>query len=156
VTHGKTAAARRMIPLTPRVRAILDNRWQQAGKPDDGWVWPAPTASGRVEPSTLKKQHAKAYKTITEKFEEKPVHPFVLYLLRHTFLTRLVENADVVLLGAERYTIRPTPKRRLRHLDFILDRNNIRGPEQNPQTKSRWAQMARAGEIVMQFLIDGR
>jgi len=91
VTHGKTAAARRMLPLTPRVRLILQNKWERANKPEDGWLWPAPTASGHVEPSTLKKQHAKAFKTIAEKLkkDEKPVRPFVLYSLRHTFLSRL-------------------------------------------------------------------
>jgi integrase len=94
VTHGKTAASRRLIPLTPRVRLILQNRWEQANKPDDGWVWVAPTASGHVEPSTVKKQHAKAFKTIADnmKKNEKPVRPFVLYSLRHTFLTRLGES----------------------------------------------------------------
>ncbi len=28
VTHGKTAAARRVIPMTPRVRALLEMRWE--------------------------------------------------------------------------------------------------------------------------------
>jgi integrase len=94
VTHGKTAAARRMLPLTPRVRSILHNRWEHSNKPDDGWVWPAPTASGHVEPSTLKKQHAKTFKTIADTLKNnyKPVRPFVLYSLRHTFLTRLGES----------------------------------------------------------------
>ena len=64
----------------------------------------------------------------------------------------LVENADVVELGTEHYPVRLTPKRRLRQVDFVFDRNEIRGLEQNPQTKSRWAQMARAGKKVMQFL----
>src|SRR5207253_11030348 len=27
VTHGKTAAARRVLPMTPRVRAVLEARW---------------------------------------------------------------------------------------------------------------------------------
>jgi len=68
----------------------------------------------------------------------------------------LVENADVVVLGTERYPVRLTPKRRLRQVDFVLDGNDIRGLEQNPDTKSRWAQMARAGKKVMQFLSEGR
>jgi len=38
----------------------------------------------------------------------------------------------------------------------VFDENNIRGLEQNPDTKSRWAQMARAGREVMQFLSQGR
>lgn len=38
----------------------------------------------------------------------------------------------------------------------LLDGNEIRRLEQNPQTKSRWAQMARSGKKVMQFLSEGR
>jgi len=61
VTHGKTAAARRMLPMTPRVRAILEMHWERAGKPLEGWIWASPTASGHVEPSTLKKQHPRIF-----------------------------------------------------------------------------------------------
>jgi integrase len=82
VTHGKTAAARRALPMTPRVRKLLEARWEVAGKPLEGWVWPAPTRSGHVEPCSLKKQHARALKL-------SKVRTFVLYSLRHTFLTRL-------------------------------------------------------------------
>jgi integrase len=85
VTHGKTAAARRVIPLTPRVRMVLESRWTDAGKPEEGWVWRAPTRSGHVESSSLKKQHRKALRL-------SGVRPFVLYSLRHTFLTRLGES----------------------------------------------------------------
>jgi len=95
VTHGKTAAARRVLPMTPRVRNILETRWEAAEKPLEGWVWSAPTRSGHVESSSLKKQHAKTFKTIAEqsaKNNVKPVRPFVLYSLRHTFLTRLGES----------------------------------------------------------------
>jgi len=95
VTHGKTAAARRLLPMTPRVRNILETRWEAAGKPLEGWVWPAPTRSGHVESSSLKKQHAKTFRTITELSatnNRNPVRPFVLYSLRHTFLTRLGES----------------------------------------------------------------
>ena len=68
----------------------------------------------------------------------------------------LVENAKAVELGSGRYPVRSTPKRRLRQVDFVFDGNEIRGLEQNPQTKSRWAQMARSGKKVMQFLSEGR
>jgi hypothetical protein len=44
----------------------------------------------------------------------------------------------------------------LREVDFVIAGSEIRGLEQNPETKSRWAQMARAGEKVMQFLSEGR
>jgi len=71
--------------MTPRVRAILESRWEDASKPGEGWIWPAPTKSGHVEPSSLKKQHRKALSL-------GKVRPFVLYSLRHTFLTRLGES----------------------------------------------------------------
>jgi len=48
-------------------------------------VWPSPTRSGHVEPSSLRKQHAKTLKG-------SKVRPFVLYSLRHTFLTRLGQS----------------------------------------------------------------
>lgn len=74
-----------MLPMTPRVRHILEARWEAAGKPAEGFVWPAPTKSGHIEPSSLKKQHGKALKL-------SKVRPFVLYSLRHTFLTRLGQS----------------------------------------------------------------
>jgi len=95
VTHGKTTAARRVLPMTPRVRTILETRWSNAGRPAEGWIWPAATRSGHVEPSSLRKQHAATFKTIeveAAKHNQKPVRPFVLYSLRHTFLTRLGES----------------------------------------------------------------
>jgi integrase len=85
VAFGKTKATRRVLPMTPRVRAILETRWTVAGKPAEGWIWPAETKSEHVEPSTFKKQHRKALK-------DSKVRPFVLYSLRHTFLTRLGES----------------------------------------------------------------
>jgi hypothetical protein len=64
----------------------------------------------------------------------------------------LVENAKTVQLGSARYPVRGTPKRGLRQVDFAFGGNEIRGLEQNPQTKSRWAQLARSGKRVIQFL----
>lgn len=95
VTHGKTAAARRVLPMTPRVRGILETRWEAVGKPVEGWIWTAATRSRHVESSSLKKQHARAFKTLEDeavKNSEKAIRPFVLYSLRHTFLTRLGES----------------------------------------------------------------
>jgi integrase len=85
VTHGKTKAARRVLPMTPRVRYILESRWNAQGRPEDGYVWPALTNTGHIEPSSLKKQHSKALRV-------SKVRPFVLYSLRHTFLTRLGQS----------------------------------------------------------------
>lgn len=68
----------------------------------------------------------------------------------------LVENAKTIELGPERFPVRSTPKRGLRQVDFVFEGKEIRGLEQNPQTKSRWAQLARSGKKVMQFLSEGR
>jgi hypothetical protein len=68
----------------------------------------------------------------------------------------LVESVKTVELGSERYSVRRTPKKGLRQVDFVFEGNDVRGLEQNPQTKSRWAQMARSGKRVMQFLSEGR
>ncbi len=68
----------------------------------------------------------------------------------------LVENPKAVKVGRESYPVRRTPKRGLRQVDFTFDGNEIRGLEQNPDTKSRWAQLARSGKKVMQFLSEGR
>ena len=67
----------------------------------------------------------------------------------------LVEKAKVVELDGGQYPVRQTPKRRLRQVDFVFEGKEIRGLEQNPETKSRWAQMARSGKEVMQFLSEG-
>ena len=85
VPHGKTPSARRIVPMTPRVRLILEDRWTRDGKPEDGFIFKAATKSGHVEPSTLRGQHRKATQLAA-------VRPFVLYTLRHTFLTRLGES----------------------------------------------------------------
>lgn len=85
VTHGKTASARRVLPMTSRVRAVLESRWNAAGKPAEGWIWTAGTRSGHVEPNSIYGQHLAA-------LDASKVRPFVLYSLRHTFLTRLGES----------------------------------------------------------------
>jgi len=68
----------------------------------------------------------------------------------------LVENAKAVKVGGESFPVRRTPKLGLREVDFTFDGHEIRGLEQNPEAKSRWAQMARSGKKVMQFLSEGR
>ena len=67
----------------------------------------------------------------------------------------LIENANVVELDGKRYPVRITPRKNLRQVDFMFDGNEIRGLEQNPETASRWAQLARSGKKVMQFLSEG-
>ena len=85
VTNGKSQAARRVLPMSPRIRAILQDRSESAGNPLEGWIFAATTQTGHIDHSSLKKQHTKALKL-------SGVRPFVLYTLRHTFLTRLGQS----------------------------------------------------------------
>jgi integrase len=64
------------------------------------WVFPAPTRSGHIEPSSLKKQHLKAIAEATRimregnKRDETKLEAFDLYTLRHTCLTRWAPHMD--------------------------------------------------------------
>jgi hypothetical protein len=68
----------------------------------------------------------------------------------------LLEDAPEVEVESRRSAVRRTSRHRLRQVDFLFDGQELRGLEQNPETRSRWAQMARAGKKVMQFLSGGR
>jgi integrase len=63
IHFGKSDNARRRIPMTPRVKAVLDMRLSKANRSD--WLFPARTKSGHIEPSSLKKQHVKAISEAT-------------------------------------------------------------------------------------------
>jgi len=68
----------------------------------------------------------------------------------------LVDEAEVVKLGSERYPVTRSKGKMLRQLIFAVDGNSLIGIEQNPKTKSRWAALARSGKKVMQFIQDGK
>jgi len=91
IVHGKSKAARRTLPMTPRVRQILEQRWEEAGRPGEGWVWPAETKVEHINHDSLKGQHRKALRL-------SKVRPFEVYSIRHTFATRLAPHVDVFTL----------------------------------------------------------
>jgi hypothetical protein len=68
----------------------------------------------------------------------------------------LVERKKRVRLGDDSYPVQHTKKSRLAQVDFEFARQRIRALEQNPATSSRWAELARKGAKVMQFLTNGR
>jgi integrase len=69
------------------VKEVLETRWEAAGRPAEGWIWPAPTKSDHIDHSTLKKQHRRALRL-------SGVRSFVLYSLRHSFATRIAPHVD--------------------------------------------------------------
>ena len=68
----------------------------------------------------------------------------------------LVDDAKTVTLEGRNFPVRRTSRSRLREMDFQFEGHELRGLEQNPETASRWAQMARKGKKVMQFLQQRR
>lgn len=90
VQDGKTGAARRDLRFSPRVRELLEVMYAEAGKPGAGWLFPADTAEGHITLSTVKKPHNAVFKEMAKCGQ--PVERFVLYNLRHTFLTKLGET----------------------------------------------------------------
>lgn len=86
VVEGKSKAARRTLPMTPRVYGILSARWESAGKPSDGYLFPSFGKAGHVTQDGMKDQHKKA-------LESSGGAAFVPYVLRHTCLTKLGESA---------------------------------------------------------------
>jgi integrase len=101
IQYGKTDNARRRIPMSRRVAAVLEMRKTNAASQ---WVFPAPTQSGHIEKSSVKRQHRHACEGGANKAENAKrkdgepqkwsVEPFPLYTLRHTCLTRWAPHMD--------------------------------------------------------------
>ncbi len=79
VPFGKTAFARRTIPLTQRAREVLSRRISKA---TSEWLFPAATDSSRPVASVADAHEAAIRRSKIER-------PFRLYDLRHTALTRM-------------------------------------------------------------------
>ena len=76
--------------------------------------------------------------------------------LRKVWRATMVEHAPAVELEGQTFPVRTTPKKRLREVDFVFDHQELRGLEQNPETASRWAQLAGLAERDTRDLRDRR
>lgn len=83
IERGKTKKARRDISLTGRAAAMLKER---KGSSLSKWVFTNPAGDGPLSRFSLKDQHDRARDALGFPRE------FVMYSLRHTFGTRLVES----------------------------------------------------------------
>jgi integrase len=124
--QGKTKWAKRNLPLTGRVHALLKMRWEEAGKPKEGWVFLGGDGRGHISYWTIDSQHDRTISKLNApgpkgEGPNSRVTRFRLYDLRHTFLTRLGEaGADPFsiqkiaghssILISQRY-VHPTPER---------------------------------------------
>ena len=123
---GKTKWAKRNLSLTARIHALLEMRWEAAGTPKEGWVFPGSTKTGYLAYATIDSQHGRTIAKLNASGPngeppKNPITPFRLYDLRHTLLTRLGEaGADpftiqkiaghASILISQRY-VHPTPER---------------------------------------------
>ncbi|MCX6608517.1 MAG: tyrosine-type recombinase/integrase [Acidobacteria bacterium] len=122
VAHGKTANARRVVPLPERASAVVEMR--RAGAADGAeWVFPAATKAGHIDSSTVRKQHAKAC-ALAE------MDHFPLYTFRHTCLTNWARVMDPYVLA-----------KLAGHADFATTRRYV-----HPQVDQVLDAMAKAAE----------
>ena len=68
----------------------------------------------------------------------------------------LVEGKDEVTLGADTFRVSFLRSKKLKAVDFRCGDFEIAGIQQNPNTASRWAELARQGKRIMQFRCAGR
>jgi integrase len=119
IPYGKTANALRSIPLSKRAEAALEMRRPAAAS---DWVFAAPTKSGHIEQSTLRKQHEKACTDVGLAY-------FPFYTFSHTCLTKWSQHMDPYTLAYF-----------AGHSDFGTTRRYV-----HPNLESGRAAMERAG-----------
>ena len=68
----------------------------------------------------------------------------------------LVERRSTVAVGADFVPVRSTRNKGLACVTFRYADLTLDGIEQNPETKSRWAKLARDGKKILQFSCRGR
>jgi integrase len=87
---GKTAKARRYVPLSDRLRSILRNR---VNGRTSGWVFPSPRKKGSPISYYMV---AKGMKVVRDKLSLPK--DLVLYSARHTFATDMLERTGNVAM----------------------------------------------------------
>lgn len=68
----------------------------------------------------------------------------------------MADGKTSVTIVGKPHPVGLTRSSRLRTVEFPFQRHRVAGIEQNPETSSRWAALARDGHNIMQFSCDGR
>jgi len=68
----------------------------------------------------------------------------------------MVVGSPSVEVGGTRHRVGRTRSAGLKVVSFTYEGRTIDGIEQNPETRSRWAQLAREGQRIVQFSTGGR
>jgi hypothetical protein len=65
-------------------------------------------------------------------------------------------KGDAVEIGGKRYPVKRSSGQRLKMVTFVVDGEEFRAIEQNPEKPSRWGKLAHDGHKVVQFTHGGR
>lgn len=122
IDRGKTASARRTVPLSPRAAAVLAMRARETE-----WVFPAGTISGHIESPSIHYMHTRACALAA-------LPHFPLYTLRHTCLTRWAPHMDP-------YTLATLAG----HSDFAMTRRYVHPRLETLRAAVEQARVARTG-----------
>lgn len=63
----------------------------------------------------------------------------------------LIEGKKTIELAGKHYPVQTTRLQKLRTVEFDYGPHRITGIEQNPETNSNWAMLAREGKRLIQF-----
>jgi integrase len=118
IVRGKTDAAVRTVPLSPKAKAVLDAR-RKSAKAGNPFVFPSRSKTGHL--ITLNKRHAQACR-------EAKLEPFPVYTFRHTYGTRCAES------GVDRYTLarwmgHSSPSVTAKYYVHVTERHELAGFE---------------------------
>jgi len=93
VRHGKSKAAKRVLPLVDAVYTRVKAWYERLGCPEDGWLFPAPTDPSRH----IQKKRIHDFHRATLELAEFPTDKtdpgyFVPYAMRHTCFTEMANE----------------------------------------------------------------
>jgi hypothetical protein len=75
--------------------------------------------------------------------------------LKSVWQQSLIDKANYVWLSGAKFRVKKKLLTSLKQVDFVCEGQEVRGVEQSPAGKTHWAQMARDGKLIMQFLYSG-
>jgi integrase len=167
--QGKTIKAKRNVPMSADVRAVLQKRHEAAGSPRWGYVFGGPTPIEHLSYSAIKGQHERTMKRLKDSPETKNFPKTRIYDWRHTALTRLGESgADSFviqkvaghssIITSSKY-VHPTSERLEDAFDRLQAYNDrkherIEAAQNAVWWAQKWAHRAKPGKSLPGYFVD--
>jgi integrase len=146
---GKTERARRMVPISERMRAILG---QRRNSQNQGWVFPSPKKSSRTGHFSLS---AVEHQFVDARREAGLPESLVLYCARHTYATDALArtgNMAAVMDAMGHANVQTTMIYQHQGLEQIRSAINLRNKENQTRTMATEESF---GQNLGQSLKDG-